>query len=624
MSSAPPIDPELQSKVAGPVNAVMEQAHRLDRADLAEKIESSLGHLVRPTPFRIVVVGEIKRGKSSLINGVLGVPDLLPVDADVCTATQTTVEFAPEPRCEVVLVDGSTVATKLADLGDWTSVLGQAANEGEIHSARIGLPNRLLQRGAVIVDTPGINGPVRGHTERTRASLTGADVALFVLDGDTELTAPELHFAEEIVATGLTVLFVATKRDLPGSDAVVDRDRQLLATRAPHLATTTVHSVSNTVKAAADRAAVAAATDADHRAARELFELSGYSPLLAMLVHRVECRDVARALVALRVAESGAGQLLGEIQTKKAALADSDPDAIKGRAERRIRRIHQRSKRAREAMRQELKELHGRIDTAVRQDSEEIRAVCRDHIAAGRVRPELVRQEIESGLDALWTDTSNVLVGGVLTAVERSSALLDGEDLDGLLDDFRPTVALGDDRGPLQLPTASEPGSADQLLRYMPAIQAPFAVGNLLALLGATGAATAAASSIIGLPLVGAALLVRRSSDVRRTKHREATALVQYSLGQALNGPDGLRAQVSATTATTATELDELIARRVAERGRQITDEANRLLALWRDELDDRRATTRSLDEQARLIASARAHLTALTDGLGAALKGAP
>ena len=37
--------------------------------------------------FRIVVMGEIKKGKSSFINALLGVKNLVPVNSDIATST---------------------------------------------------------------------------------------------------------------------------------------------------------------------------------------------------------------------------------------------------------------------------------------------------------------------------------------------------------------------------------------------------------------------------------------------------------------------------------------------------------------------------------------------------------
>ena len=51
--------------------------------------------------FRLVVMGEIKKGKSSFINALLGEPDLLPTASDVATSTVFKLIYGPQKRFKV-------------------------------------------------------------------------------------------------------------------------------------------------------------------------------------------------------------------------------------------------------------------------------------------------------------------------------------------------------------------------------------------------------------------------------------------------------------------------------------------------------------------------------------------
>src|SRR5205823_457385 len=51
--------------------------------------------------FRLVVMGEIKKGKSSFINGLCGLPDLVPVHSDVATSTVFKLRYGTERRYTV-------------------------------------------------------------------------------------------------------------------------------------------------------------------------------------------------------------------------------------------------------------------------------------------------------------------------------------------------------------------------------------------------------------------------------------------------------------------------------------------------------------------------------------------
>src|SRR4051794_3748053 len=63
---------------------------------------------LRHNQFSVAVVGEFKRGKSSLVNALLDEPRLLPVDIDVATSVPTVVTYGHPARAIVHFADGSS------------------------------------------------------------------------------------------------------------------------------------------------------------------------------------------------------------------------------------------------------------------------------------------------------------------------------------------------------------------------------------------------------------------------------------------------------------------------------------------------------------------------------------
>ena len=66
------------------------------RPDLADRLRASGQRLADPS-FQVLVVGEFKQGKSSLVNALLG-EDICPVDDDIATAVPTLMRFGVRLR----------------------------------------------------------------------------------------------------------------------------------------------------------------------------------------------------------------------------------------------------------------------------------------------------------------------------------------------------------------------------------------------------------------------------------------------------------------------------------------------------------------------------------------------
>ena len=84
------------------------RAHQLlremGRTELADRIMAEAGRW-NDNSLVVVVAGDIKRGKSSLLNSIVGQQSLLPVDADVATSVHLVVRHGPAPRIEVTKLD---------------------------------------------------------------------------------------------------------------------------------------------------------------------------------------------------------------------------------------------------------------------------------------------------------------------------------------------------------------------------------------------------------------------------------------------------------------------------------------------------------------------------------------
>jgi hypothetical protein len=148
--------------------------------------------------LRVAVVGEFKRGKSTLINVLLDQwPDLLPTAPIPKTRLITRVEYGP--REAYYLVDGRKRGRiRREDIERYAAEPDDAAaaNKAESRQVVIQLPHEKLRSGLVLLDTPGVGGIYAAHDKVTDDALAEANAILFVAGLSEPLTERELGFLE--------------------------------------------------------------------------------------------------------------------------------------------------------------------------------------------------------------------------------------------------------------------------------------------------------------------------------------------------------------------------------------------------------------------------------------------
>ncbi|EME56705.1 dynamin family protein [Amycolatopsis decaplanina] len=277
----------------------------------------------RPKKPSVVVVGETNRGKSSLVNALLSMPGLSPVDADVATATYLVFEHAERWSAQACYPGQlAPVPIDLNDLIHWVSAAHELP-EGQIppRYVEVSGPVPLLERVS-IVDTPGVGGLDSMHGELAKEAAAGATALLFVVDASSPFTAQELQFLHDMGERVETVLFALTKTDqFRGWREVLEADRRLLAEHAPRFADAVFHPVSA-------RMFETAAKAPNEQMAMMLREKAGIAALQGalqeMLVGRSAMLGEANTLRAL---SSALGELKAKLQAESRALSAGEAEA---------------------------------------------------------------------------------------------------------------------------------------------------------------------------------------------------------------------------------------------------------------------------------------------------------
>ena len=593
-------------------NAVHGLAAGMGRADLAAMLVEESARWREPHTT-VVVVGEIKRGKTSLINSLLGRPGLLPVDADVATNVYLAVHGAEQPSV-VVHLDGERpeLVIDLADIPLYASNAGNPGNHRCVRAVEVGVDHPLLRQGLTVVDTPGVNGPYAGHTEVTLAALGLADALLFVTDASKPLTSTELAFLRRATERVDTLLLALARIDLFESwPGVLEDDRRLLATHAPAFKDAPVLPVSSRLS---DAAADAAARGKETLAARAR-AASGFDAFEATLRARVTGR--AAALRLLNMVRVGLGVLdhLEEEQVARIRAADGDAGAVAELTRRtgELKSLGEAAAGWRVALDRGFTDLRFDLDDLTRSRISDLEDRCRIDVAD---RPdaelaERVAAELQSGVETLWVEAS-------LLMRERTAAI--AEAVAGLLTD----EGLGCEMADLTVPDGvvrrldlrrRDDAPADlgaQVGKLLPAVTTPLmlqgAAGTFLGLAG---------GPVLGVGLLLGAMSV--GSRMRMEKQAQARKEATEHLGVALRSVrEAMSTQIPRALTAVRRELEDTVTARIQQRRAQLDTSIRELEALARQQ----EATRRQAGAAAAEARAAGAQLRTRGDALRAHLRG--
>ncbi len=192
--------------------------------------------------FHLAVLGQFKRGKSTLLNALLGEP-ILPTSVIPLTAIPTFVRVGEKLRVRV-LYENDNAADEFAPhtgeeaakiLSRFVTEAGNPKNTLGVSSVELFHPAGILRKGVVLIDTPGIGSTFRHNTEATLNFLPQCDAALFLVSADPPVTEVETEFLSQVRSKVTRLFFILNKVDyLDGDelDAALQFFKKILKERA--------------------------------------------------------------------------------------------------------------------------------------------------------------------------------------------------------------------------------------------------------------------------------------------------------------------------------------------------------------------------------------------------------
>jgi GTP-binding protein EngB required for normal cell division len=191
-------------------SSLIEVAHQLESPRL-EREARTLAQRLADKRFFVACLGQFKRGKSSLLNALVG-RVVLPTGVVPVTAIVTILRYGPA-KAEVHFENGSRANVPTEKIAEFVSEQSNPANSKGVAVVEVFVPSELLASGMCLVDTPGIGSVYAGNTAVTKSFVPHIDAALVVLGADPPISGEELALLEEVAASTDQIVFVLNKAD---------------------------------------------------------------------------------------------------------------------------------------------------------------------------------------------------------------------------------------------------------------------------------------------------------------------------------------------------------------------------------------------------------------------------
>jgi len=209
-----------QQKTA-PENSHGESA-LLRLAELAEEFDAeqvaadarSVAERVSEGRFYVACIGQFKRGKSSVLNALVG-DSVLPTGVVPVTTVPTIVRHGPHAAARVRFqaAAGGWTDIPVKTVDEYVSEEKNPENAKHVAALEIFVPSPLLAAGMCFVDTPGLGSVFTGNTAATQAFIPHIDAALVVIGADPPLAGEELVMVEAVAQRVQDLIFTVNKAD---------------------------------------------------------------------------------------------------------------------------------------------------------------------------------------------------------------------------------------------------------------------------------------------------------------------------------------------------------------------------------------------------------------------------
>ncbi|MFY9950816.1 MAG: dynamin family protein [Candidatus Sulfotelmatobacter sp.] len=210
-----PEDRQASPQISHGESALMRLAELADQFD-AEQVAAdarSVAERVSEGRFYVACIGQFKRGKSSVLNALVG-DSVLPTGVVPVTTVPTIVRYGSHAAARVRFeAAGGWTDIPVKTVDEYVSEEKNPENAKHVAALEIFVPSPLLATGMCFVDTPGLGSVFTGNTAATQAFIPHIDAALVVIGADPPLAGEELVLVEAVARHVQDLIITVNKAD---------------------------------------------------------------------------------------------------------------------------------------------------------------------------------------------------------------------------------------------------------------------------------------------------------------------------------------------------------------------------------------------------------------------------
>ncbi len=182
----------------------------------------------------ILVAGEMKVGKSTFINSLLGI-DILATAHEVCTNVPTKIVYGEEEKILVHFEKNASGGQKepkiitRAEVAEYSTESANKENQNKVDYIEIQINSPFLAGGLAFIDTPGLGAVDPLHAIATYRMATQADIIFFLGDSRKPLTQSEIASLKDLikVSGSQQILHLLTCCDMKNTDDILVSNQRM-------------------------------------------------------------------------------------------------------------------------------------------------------------------------------------------------------------------------------------------------------------------------------------------------------------------------------------------------------------------------------------------------------------